>query len=279
MSIIDMQEVSKAFGTEKIALDQVTFSIEEGEIFGFLGPSGAGKTTTINILTGQLKLDSGQALLFGKPTHTMVGRDLEQIGLMTDLSGYYEKMTLYDNLLFYGKFYGKDRAVIDDLLEKVGLAKAKKTQAAKLSTGMRQRMLLVRALINNPKLLFLDEPTSGLDPTTTEKIHSLLLELKEAGTTIFLTTHNMLEAKELCDRIALLNKGKIVELGAPNAIIDKYNDDKKVHVVFEDDQESIYPFDDLAQLVAQGKAFKKIHSLEPTLANIFIRLTGEQLNA
>ena len=278
MSVISMNKVSKAFGSKKIALDQVSFSIEKGEIFGFLGPSGAGKTTTINILTGQLKMDSGQAYVFGKPADEMDSQDLAKLGLMSDISGYYEKMTLYENLLFYGKFYGKSANDIDSLLEKVGLSQAKKTQASKLSTGMKQRMLLVRALINKPELLFLDEPTSGLDPTTTEKIHQLLLELKESGTTIFLTTHNMMEARELCDQIALLNKGKIVELGAPDAIIDKYNEDKKVHVVFEDNREAIYAFEDLPELIGQKRPLKKIHSLEPSLANIFIRLTGEQLN-
>ncbi|NQO87936.1 ABC transporter ATP-binding protein, partial [Streptococcus suis] len=134
-----------------------------------------------------------------------------------------EKMTLENNLLFYAKFFGVSSKEVEVILQKVGLLDSKKTIAEKLSTGMKQRMLLARALINSPKVLFLDEPTSGLDPTTSKRIHELLLELKGKGTTIFLTTHDMAEATFLCDQLVLLNQGNLVEKGSPQDLIHKYN--------------------------------------------------------
>ena len=148
--------------------------------------------------------------------------------------------------------------------------------AEKLSTGMRQRMFLARALLNKPELLFLDEPTSGLDPMTSQKIHRLLNELKESGTTIFLTTHDMVEATEMCDRISLLNQGDLVEIGTPRDIIQKYNKEKRVKVTFMDHSEQVMAFEDLKD--QDMTKVELIHSMEPTLEDIFIQLTGEKLN-
>ena len=144
---------------------------------------------------------------------------MEQIGIVSDGSGFYEKMSLYKNLLIYAKLYGLKSDRVNQVLQQVGLADAKDIIAEKLSTGMKQRMFLARALLNAPKILFLDEPTSGLDPTTSKMIHTLLQELKQAGTTIFLTTHDMHEATLLCDRLSLLNKGNLIEYGSPQDII------------------------------------------------------------
>ena len=144
---------------------------------------------------------------------------------------------------------------------------------------MKQRMLLARALINKPKILFLDEPTSGLDPTTSRTIHELLNSLKEEGTTIFLTTHDMNEATLLCDTVALLSKGKLVEMGSPETIIQKYNQDKLVKVTYTDGSEKIVSFNELSQLVDETQEnLVTIHSCEPTLEDIFIELTGGRLN-
>ena len=155
----------------------------------------------------------------------------------------------------------------------------RKKIAGKLSTGMKQRMLLARALINKPKILFLDEPTSGLDPTTSRTIHELLNSLKEEGTTIFLTTHDMNEATLLCDTVALLSKGKLVEMGSPETIIQKYNQDKLVKVTYTDGSEKIVSFNELSQLVDETQEnLVTIHSCEPTLEDIFIELTGGRLN-
>ena len=273
--MIIVKNVTKKFN-QKIALEEISFEVKKGEIFGFLGPSGSGKTTMIKILTGQLNADSGQTELLGKVSEKLTPADLEQIGLVSDTSGFYEKLSLYKNLQAYAKLYGKPNARVDEVLKQVDLYDSKNLAAEKLSTGMKQRMFLARALINKPQVLFLDEPTSGLDPTTSKKIHELLLELKEAGTTIFLTTHDMNEATLLCDRLSLLNRGHLIEYGTPSSIIQKYNHEKKVQLTFADETHTEITFEalgqtDLAQVVA-------IHSCEPTLEEIFIQLTGEKLN-
>ena len=273
--MIRVENVSKSFGSKK-ALHQISFEIKEGEIFGFLGPSGSGKTTMINVLTGQLAADQGKTVLLGKNSQDLTSNDLEQIGIVSDGSGFYEKMSLYKNLLIYAKLYGLKSDRVNQVLQQVGLADAKDIIAEKLSTGMKQRMFLARALLNAPKILFLDEPTSGLDPTTSKMIHTLLQELKQAGTTIFLTTHDMHEATLLCNRLSLLNKGNLIEYGSPQDIIQKYHVDKKVHVVYNDGREQIVPFEELPQLDTTN--LMVVHSCEPTLEEIFIRVTGEKLD-
>ena len=273
--MIVVKNVTKKFG-QKVALEEISFEVSKGEIFGFLGPSGSGKTTMIKILTGQLNADSGQTELLGKVSEKLTPADLEQIGLVSDTSGFYEKLSLYKNLQAYAKLYGKPNARVDEVLKQVDLYDSKNLTAEKLSTGMKQRMFLARALINKPQVLFLDEPTSGLDPTTSKKIHELLLELKEAGTTIFLTTHDMNEATLLCDRLSLLNRGHLIEYGTPASIIQKYNHEKKVQLTFADETQTEITFEELGQIdLAQVVA---IHSCEPTLEEIFIQLTGEKLN-
>ena len=273
--MIKVERVIKRFG-DNIALNQISFSINEGEIFGFLGPSGSGKTTMINILTGQLQANSGKTELLGKDSQKLLPSDFEELGLVGDTSGYYEKLSLYNNLLLFARLYGVSKSRIEEILKQVGLYDSKDTPAEKLSTGMRQRMLLARALINYPKVLFLDEPTSGLDPTTSKKIHKLLQELKERGTTIFLTTHDMNEATLLCDNLALLNKGDLIEQGSPSEIIQKYNMEKKVTVTYSDSTKKVVRFEDLQQ--EDYKKMMTIHSCEPTLEDIFIKLTGEKLD-
>ena len=273
--MITVEKITKRFGN-KTALNQIQFNVDKGEIFGFLGPSGAGKTTLINILTGQLKADEGTTQLLGKDTKDLTPEDLARIGLVGDSSGYYEKLSLEKNLIVYAKIYGLPNSRVDEVLEQVGLLESKKTIAEKLSTGMRQRMFLARALLNRPELLFLDEPTSGLDPMTSKKIHRLLEELKAAGTTIFLTTHDMVEATEMCDRISLLNQGDLVEIGTPRDIIQKYNKEKRVKVIFRDHSEQVMAFEDLKD--QDMTQVELIHSMEPTLEDIFIQLTGEKLN-
>lgn len=274
-SMVVARNIVKTFGS-KTALNSINFEIREGEIFGFLGPSGSGKTTMINILTGQLLPDSGITQLLGKDSQDLHPTDLEKIGIVSDQSGFYEKLSLEKNLLLYAKLYGVNLNRVDELLDKVGLLASKKVLAEQLSTGMKQRMLLARALINQPKILFLDEPTSGLDPTTSKSIHELLVQLKESGTTIFLTTHDMNEATLLCDHLALLNKGKLIEQGSPADIIQKYNTNKRIKVIYKNHQERIFDFSELSTLATNDLI--SIHSCEPTLEEIFIRLTGEKLN-
>ena len=274
-SIVVSKNIVKTFGT-KIALNKINFEIKEGEIFGFLGPSGSGKTTMINILTGQLLQDGGNSQLLGKDSYSLNSTDLEKIGIVSDKSGFYEKLSLEKNLLLYAKLYGVNLNRVDELLNKVGLLESKSILAEQLSTGMKQRMLLARALINQPKILFLDEPTSGLDPTTSKSIHELLVDLKENGTTIFLTTHDMNEATLLCDNLALLNKGKLIEQGNPADIIQKYNTNKRIKIIYKNREERIFDFSELTKLNVDD--IISIHSCEPTLEEIFIESTGEKLN-
>ncbi len=216
----------------------------------------------------------------GQKSQNLTSGELKRIGLVGDTSGFYEKMSLYNNLLFYSKFYNISKSRVDNLLKRVGLYDSRKMVAGKLSTGMRQRMLLARALINNPAVLFLDEPTSGLDPTTSRTIHELILELKTAGTTIFLTTHDMNEATLLCDYVALLNKGKLVEQGAPSELIQRYNKDKKIKFTDYNGNQITFDFTSLEQVSqADLENIFSIHSCEPALEDIFITLTEGKLNA
>lgn len=275
--VIKADNLGKSFGSFK-AISSLTFEVNKGEILGFLGPSGSGKTTTINILTGQLTPDQGQSSILGKSSTNLNEEDLTNIGLITENSGYYEKLSLYDNLLFFAKLYDVPQGDLDDLMKRVGLFDRRKTLAEKLSTGMKQRMLLVRAIINKPQVLFLDEPTSGLDPSTSQSIHELIKELQVEGTTIFLTTHDMHEATILCDKIVLLNKGQIVEAGTPSDLIQKYNTDKRVKITYQSGEENYLSFSELGQ-VSQIDDILTIHSCEPTLEDVFIQLTGGKLNA
>lgn len=273
--LIVANQITKSFGN-KIALNTISFEIFEGQIFGFLGPSGSGKTTMINILTGQIQADSGGGKLLEKDSSNLASSDLEEIGIVSDKSGFYEKLSLEKNLLIYGKLYGVNKKEVSELLKKVGLFDSKDKIAEKLSTGMKQRMHLARALINHPKILFLDEPTSGLDPTTSKTIHELLLMLKKQGTTIFLTTHDMWEATLLCDNLALLSKGNLIEQGSPKEIIKKYHTDKKIKVTFNDFREEELTFSEFQKIDSQDVIYA--HSCEPTLEEIFIKLTGDELN-
>ena len=275
--VIKADNLGKSFGSFK-AISSLTFDVNKGEILGFLGPSRSGKTTTINILTGQLTPDQGQSSILGKSSTNLNEEDLANIGLITENSGYYEKLSLYDNLLFFAKLYDVPQGDLDNLMKRVGFYDRRKTLAEKLSTGMKQRMLLVRAIINKPQVLFLDEPTSGLDPSTSQSIHELIKELQSEGTTIFLTTHDMHEATILCDKIVLLNKGQIVEAGTPSNLIQKYNTAKRVKITYQSGEENYLSFSELGQ-VSQTDDILTIHSCEPTLEDVFIQLTGGKLNA
>lgn len=269
-NIISTDKLSITFGEKKILKD-ITFQVKKKEIFGFLGPSGAGKTTTIKILTKQLNPSSGSS-------EVNVLKD--EIGILSDNSGAYERLTVYRNLCFFAELSRIDKKKVEEILKKVKLWEDKDKKVKDLSKGMKQRLLLACAVIHSPKLLFLDEPTAALDPATTEEIHKLLLDLRDNGTTIFLTTHNMEEADELCDRVAFLNKGEIVELGCPSDLKLKYAKDT-VAILFEDDTELTVKKDmnSLIEILKDnsGNSIKSIHSQEPNLAEIFLSLTGREL--
>lgn len=267
---------------EKQILNHITFHVEEGEIFGLLGPSGAGKTTLLKVLTGQLQQSEGYAELLGKDTKRLGEAERRQIGIMMDHFGLYERLSVYDNLSFYADIYQVSHSVINEILKKIGLYEGRRLAVSKLSKGMKNRLSLARALMNNAKILFLDEPTSGLDPVTTREMHDILLREKEKGTTIFLTTHNMFEAENLCDHIALLSEGNIIESGKPTDICRKYNHLNKLRVTLKDGETMILEngsasADTVKEYLENGN-IEAIHSTEPTLETVFIELTGKGLD-
>lgn len=279
-SVIEVRDLVKQFKNQT-ALNHLDFSVESGEIFGFLGPSGAGKTTTIKILTGQLLASSGETKLLGIATDALTQDIYQEVGIVTDNSGLYENVSVYRNMKFFADLLKVDKKRIDFLLERVGLAQDKKKLARRLSKGMRQRLVLARALLHSPKVLFLDEPTSGLDPATAQAIHKLLKEVQVEGTTIFLTTHNMEEATKLCDRVALLNDGKIVSLDTPRNTCLNFKRERKLEVGLRDKSQVVINQDSagIAQLnewLSQDLV-ETIHSNEPTLEEVFIAKTGREL--
>jgi len=277
---ITMSNINKVFGA-KTAIKDVSIEIKKGELFGFLGPSGAGKTTTIKIVTGQLQQNRGTATILGRDTTALNHEIYSQVGIVTDNSGLYENMSAYDNLALFSKILNTKKKEIAPLLKKVGLGDERNKQVKKFSKGMKQRLILARAMLNRPKILFLDEPTSGLDPSTAIEIHKLMLEMKNNGTTFFLTTHNMAEASKLCDRIALFNEGVIVDMGTLGELSLKYNDEKRVKIILNLGEEVIIPLDaENSQLIArhiESGNVATLHTQEPTLEDIFVRLTGREL--
>lgn len=279
---IKTSKISKSF-SGKTVLKSIDLNIKNGEIFGLLGPSGAGKTTLIRILTGQLSPDSGNAFIGGTDIRKITGRERRCFGITMDDFGVYERLNCYDNLKIFAGIYGLSKANIKNALKKVGLSNAEKTAAGKLSKGMAGRLKLARAFMTDPDILFLDEPTSGLDPAAAAEIHKMILEEKRHGKTVFLTTHIMTEAEKLCDNIALLNDGKIVEYGKPKEICRKFNDKKTLKIHLTDGRDIEIPLDKnsaetVAELISTGKA-ETMHTTEPDLETVFMEITGKELFA
>ena len=278
---VTAKNISVRFAQKQV-LSNITFEIQAGEIWGLLGPSGAGKTTLIKIITGQLKPDDGYAGLLGKDTKELSALEHGQIGIMMDNFGLYDRLSVYDNLAFYADIYRVSHNKISDILKSIHLYDARNTTVSKLSKGMKNRLSLARALMNNPKILFLDEPTSGLDPATTREIHAILTEQKKKGTTIFLTTHNMFEAESLCDHIALLSKGNIIEYGVPTEICRKYNYLNKLQITLKNGEKISVENGSTSALrikeYLEKELIKAIHSTETTLETVFLELTGKGLD-
>lgn len=280
-TVLSINNLSKRF-KDHTALRGIDFELKEGEILGFLGPSGAGKTTTIKIITGQLRPTEGESILLGKNSNDLTNDIYRQIGIVTDNSGVYEKLSVWENLKLYGDLLAVSSEKIIALLKRVGLYEQRKNKAGKLSKGQKQHLTLLRAILHEPKVLFLDEPTSGLDPATTLEIHRLLEEMKAKGMAIFLTTHDMEEATRLCDQVALLNDGEIVEYGTPAALSLKYYD-KRAYTITLDDSSQVTldeSIQDAHQMIFQWMQEKRlvaIHSSEPSLEKVFLSVTGREL--
>ncbi len=278
--VIYMEHVQKSFSGKRV-LNDINCTVGSGEIFGLLGPSGAGKTTIINILIGQLRADSGHVSIFETKSEKLTDGIHANIGMVLENSGLYPRLSCYDNLALFAEIFSVPKSKIRDVLKKVRLDDAIKKPVSMLSKGMAQRLVLARAILHNPKLLFLDEPTSGLDPTTVQEIHKLIFELRENGTTVFLTTHNMEEATKLCDNISLLNEGNIVEYGQPDALCRKHNTKKTVCILLKNGKSVELSCDNSSSKTIseyfESDMVESIHSSEPNLETVFIKLTGRNL--
>lgn len=278
---IRLEHISKKF-KDGLVLKDIDAKLNRGEILGFLGPSGAGKTTTIKIITGQLKQTSGEAYIMGINSHNIDETIYEQIGIVTDSSGIYDYLSVYQNLEYFAKILKVGKERISEVLKQVGLYEQRKKIAGKLSKGQTQRLVLARAVLHKPKILFLDEPTSGLDPSTAIEIHKMLLEMKNNGMAIFLTTHNMEEATKMCDHVALLNEGIIVEYGTPKEICLKYNRVRKYSIQLDDGSEHLLEQNEnsIRQINSwmMKNQIQTIHSCEPTLESVFLEVTGRELS-
>jgi fluoroquinolone transport system ATP-binding protein len=268
----------------KYAVQDVSFEIARGQIFGFLGPSGAGKSTVQNILTGLLPLQQGEANYEGKSIRSLDARFFNQLGVSFEHPNLYGRLTGYENLKFYAGLFDVPTLNPFKLLEAVGLTEAAHRKVSAYSKGMRQRLVFARALVNNPKMLFLDEPTSGLDPSTAAGIKELIQKKKKEGCTIFLTTHNMLTADELCDQVAFLNDGKIVAMDTSRNLKLQHGE-RSVRVEFgvQGQVEQQIFFLDRAEdhcaflELMKNDSVQTIHSQEASLEQIFIKLTGRSL--
>ncbi len=281
MLIVEVEGLTKIYDGRNV-LNNISFSVEKGEVFGLLGPSGAGKTTIINILIGLVMKDSGNVTVLNCSPDCYNDKIYSSFGVLLDNDGLYERLSCFDNLELFGRIYRipHRKKTIDDLLLQVGLIDAKSKKVSELSKGMRQRLAFARSILHCPSIVFLDEPTSGLDPTSSLQIHTLIMQLCNAGTTVFLTTHNMQEAQQICNHIVLLNGGYIIESGTPDGICLRHNEGKKVEIELVDGRKMAVSFDKLTDAIStigDSNLINKIHSNEPTLEEIFIKLTGREL--
>jgi ABC-2 type transport system ATP-binding protein len=278
--MIEVEGLRKSYGRVQ-AVNGIDFSVTEGEIFGLLGHNGAGKTTTIRMLTGRTRPTSGRASVAGYDVVSQLDEIKPQINLVFEEPNLYERLSGRENLRFFGRLYGIPSTRIDELLETVGLADAADRKVKAYSSGMQQRLLIARALLNEPRVLFLDEPTRGLDPTSAREIRQLLARTSAAGTTMFLTTHYMEEADQLCDRVAFLAAGEIVALDTPRELKLRYGS-RSATVVLDDRQEYTLSLDEpeeAARLEGWMRAGRvlTIHSQEGTLEDVFVELAGRAL--
>ncbi len=266
------------------AVNDISFEIEKGEIFGFLGPSGAGKSTTQNILVGLLQLQQGEVEVAGYDVKHIKDKMFNNIGMSFEQSNVYSKMSGLENLEFYRKLFDVETRDPKELIKLVGLEGNEHIKAGKYSKGMKHRLTFARSMINNPKMWFLDEPTTGLDPSIAAGIKNIIRQENQKGATVFLTTHNMYIADELCDRVAFVVDGKIRLIDSPKALKLKYGQ-KLVDVEYFNDgqvvKESFSTVDEAEKLrlveVIKQHDIQTMHTKEATLEEIFIKVTGRGL--
>ncbi len=282
--MIQVKDLRFSYGKDKQALQGLDFTVEDGEIFGFLGPNGSGKSTTQKILTGILKGFGGTVSLFGQDIKTIHSREFFQaIGVLFEFPYLYANLSAVDNLNYFASFYPKaQRRVVGEVLELLELKpEAWHKPVASYSKGMRQRVSMARALISNPRLLFLDEPTSGLDPAGAVLFRRIIQQEREKGTTVFLTTHNMMDADLLCHRVALMVGGRLVALDRPKNLKEAQSSHQVVVDYLYQGRRKTKTI--AAQALAAGLPFAQdellsLHSQEPSLEDVFIRYTGRGLS-
>ncbi len=269
--------------TKQPFISDMSFSVSPGEIFGFLGPSGAGKSTLQKILIGMLRTYQGSAMVNGVECKKRTKRFYENIGVDFEFSTMYEKLTARENLQFFSSLYEKEPRPIDELLEKAGLARDADKRISDYSKGMKSRLNFIKALLHDPLLLCLDEPTSGLDPANSRTMKNMILEEKAKGKTILLTTHNMQDATELCDRVAFIAGGKICALDSPHNLIMSKGAAAVTYTWIENGERSAscplkhLSSDKRLKDLIENNRLQSIHSSEPTLNDIFMDITGRTL--
>jgi ABC-type multidrug transport system ATPase subunit len=267
------------------AVDRISFEVSEGEILGFLGPNGAGKSTTVKMLTGQLVPKEGRATVLGLDVAKQPKQVQTQIGVCFEITNLYERMTGLDNLVLFARLFGVKQFDAAALLSRVGLEGRGKDRVETYSKGMKQRLMVARALVNRPRILFLDEPTEGLDPASAASIRSIIQEERARGATVFLTTHDMMEADKLSNRVAFIDRGKIVALDTPHALKQRYGQRRlRAEVATQDGGLAVREVVlDQPETAAEMHAlFSReqvitVHSAEATLEDIFIDITGRGL--
>jgi len=303
---IEVHNLTKRYGNLS-AVNDISFNVSEGEFFGFLGPNGAGKTTTIRMLTGVIKADSGTAFIKGLGAGSIHAKQIS--GILPEMANAYTDLSGWDNLMLMAELYGipsntaKNRS--EKLLESLGLLERKNSLVKTYSKGMKQRLILSMALVSDPALIFLDEPTSGLDVQSARMINNMLRVLNGEGKTIFLTTHDMDEANQLCDRVSIINKGKIVAIDAPQKLRMATSSRHSVEVSFSDttsaeelkqlpavnevqkngDKYRLYT-DNPGELVTQivnyssnlGLHIISLNTLSPSLEDAFVALTEKEVH-
>jgi ABC-2 type transport system ATP-binding protein len=268
-----------------VAVDHIDFSVGEGEILSFLGPNGAGKTTTVKMLTGQLRPKEGSATLLGLDVVHHTEKVQAQIGVCFEIANLYEQMSAEENLVLFARLFGVKDFDATVLLQRVGLGGREKERVSTYSKGMKQRLMVARSLLNRPRILFLDEPTEGLDPVSAETIRNIILEERARGATVFLTTHDMVEADKLSDRVAFIDQGQIAALDTPHNLKQQYGkralraqvtgpEGKLTSLEIDLDEpgtaQSVRELFERQQVVT-------IHSEEASLEDIFIQITGRGL--
>ena len=271
-------------GAKAPAVNDLGFSVADGEIFGFLGPNGAGKSTTQKVLIGLLRNYQGNVNVLGRNSREW-GSDLyEQVGVGFELPVHFGRLTARANLSYFASLYQGETEDLDHLLEQVDLLDEADERVERFSKGMRVRLSFARAVLCRPRLLFLDEPTTGLDPLSARRIKDLILEHRERGATVFLTTHDMATADEICDRVAFLIDGSIALIDAPRELKVRYGE-RRVRVEYRVNgtlEERAFPLEGLADNEAFLTALREpsletVHTQETSLENIFIRVTGREL--